>query len=404
MLLLSILAIIAVILIAGAIIAVIGNMIMGAFDNGKKDKKENDNSVNYQVQNVYNNTATAEDNKDYDFETINRAKAEREQAQKEEEDETFDLIPDEDEDEELSKIEQNLKNENNQKTETTVETLPQPAPKPVVQPIVEEDDDDFDDIDSLLDDISDEVVDKEPEKTSNQSSELDRYNINTYLNEVNDDEDAEVEEPEEEQEPAQVVEKIVVDNTKIDEQRKEIEDLKAQLEQANRELEEARNSKTEVSAIELTEQDCLERLAILEERLKNAKADLKVNMKEYRPLKKVYNNLEKYQAKLNRKEAIVANKKSSLYGVNNYVDIDKEQAEKLLNESELLEGLRLSVQHCEDVVAANKDRYPILEHTNKILTEEIEHIEQDIESTKQILQAIREKNGSNEGNAGDSEE
>ena len=37
----------------------------------------------------------------------------------------------------------------------------------------------------------------------------------------------------------------------------------------------------------------------------------------------------------------------------------------------MLEGLKLSVQHCEEVMRENADRYPILEQTNTILTNNI---------------------------------
>ena len=147
-----------------------------------------------------------------------------------------------------------------------------------------------------------------------------------------------------------------------------------------------------------TEEAYLERLAILEERLKSAKKDLKINAKELNPLEKVNRTLERDKIKLRRKYAIVAKKKVSLYGVNNYVDLDKEKAEKLAQELELLEGLKLSVSHCEEVMNANIDRYPILVHTNKILKENIANIESDIESLNKELKALREKNNSDENN------
>ena len=62
------------------------------------------------------------------------------------------------------------------------------------------------------------------------------------------------------------------------------------------------------------------------------------------------------------------------------IDIDKDKAEKLAQELELLEGLKLSVSHCEEVMNANVDRYPILVHTDKILRENIANIESDIAS------------------------
>ncbi|MBQ8522519.1 MAG: hypothetical protein IJ458_02505 [Clostridia bacterium] len=143
-----------------------------------------------------------------------------------------------------------------------------------------------------------------------------------------------------------------------------------------------------------TEEAYLERLAILDERLKSAKKDLKINNKELNPLEKVKRTLERDKLKLRRKYAIVAKKKVALYGVNNYVDIDKDKAEKLAQELELLEGLKLSVGHCEEVMNANVDRYPILVHTDKILRENIANIESDIENLNKELKALREKNGS----------
>ena len=143
-----------------------------------------------------------------------------------------------------------------------------------------------------------------------------------------------------------------------------------------------------------TEEAYLERLAVLDERLKSAKKDLKINNKELNPLEKVKRTLERDKLKLRRKYAIVAKKKVALYGVNNYVDIDKDKAEKLAQELELLEGLKLSVSHCEEVMNANVDRYPILVHTNKILKENIANIESDIEELNKELTALRAQNGS----------
>ncbi len=371
-LLLTILAVVAVILVTAAIIAVIGNMIIGAFDNGKKAEK--DRTEDYQVQNTVQNQPAVTN--DYDFETINLAKEEKEKAMKDKEVEDFSLEQAfEDDDEEISAIEESLKNNTTTKVEETIE---------------EDEEEDLDDLDSLLEDISNEVVEEEANKEEPvaEPSALDKYNIDTYLNEQEDEEE-EVEEA-----PIQLVE----------DRSQEIEELKAQLALANQKLEEARNSKVEVVTVNMTEEACLERLAILEERLKTTKADLKINMKEYRPLKKVMDNLERYQTKLRRKENSLANKKVALYGVNKYVDIDKEQAEKVLNESELVDGLRLSVQHCEEVIELNKDRYPILAHTNKILTDNIANLEQDIESTKQMLQTIRDKKDGNNGDNGEDEE
>ena len=205
-----------------------------------------------------------------------------------------------------------------------------------------------------------------------------------------------------EEEPKAVEEVEEKEDEKLTAANQEIEALKAQLEELNKKLEVAQTAQVQVVAINMTEEECLARIEVLEERLKNVKKDYKINLKEYKPLKKVMTDLEKYQTKLRRKETLVAKKKVALYGVNNYVDIDKEKAEKLANELELYQGLRLSVAHCEEVIAANKERFPILEHTNNILEDQIAHIEADLVSARETLQRIREQNGQGEqGNAGE---
>ena len=180
----------------------------------------------------------------------------------------------------------------------------------------------------------------------------------------------------------------------IEELKKQILNLSIQIQEIKGQPEEDDDDKPMVFHYS-TEEAYLERLAVLEERLKSAKKDLKINNKELNPLEKVKRTLERDKLKLRRKYAIVAKKKVALYGVNNYVDIDKDKAEKLAQELELLEGLKLSVNHCEEVMNANIDRYPILVHTNKILKENIANIESDIETLNKELKVLRENNGTN---------
>lgn len=383
----SIMAIVGIVLVAGALIALIGHMIIGAFDNDKRpasNKEVIDYNQYKQIENVRSK------NEEYDFEAINQAKVEREQAmiEKEEDDDIFKLVEDEDED--LETIEERLKQANEEKVEEVKE-----------EPKVEEDDDADLDLDNMLDEISKDIIEEQKEinkeeETPKMSEQLSSYNIDEIMAHA-DDEDEEDEQPEDE--PLEIKVEEVEKDTRLEEANDTIEALKAQLAELNNKLDQARNTKVEVVTINATEEECVARLEVLEERLKNVKKDYKTNMKEYRPLKKIMNDLEKYQAKLRRKENVVAKKKIALYGVNNYVDLDKEKAEKLAKEIELWEGLRLSVSHCEDVINANKDRYPILERTNKILEDQIASLEADIASTQATLQKIREQNGegSNEG-------
>ncbi|MDR0850128.1 MAG: hypothetical protein LBN07_01440 [Christensenellaceae bacterium] len=134
------------------------------------------------------------------------------------------------------------------------------------------------------------------------------------------------------------------------------------------------------------------RLEILRARLKQAERELKINKKEYIPLRRVSSTLENDSKKLRRKEAVVAKQKVILYGVNNYVDIDEEKAKKLAEDLDLLEGLRLSVQHCEEVMAKNKDRYPVLERTNKILVNLVAELKSDIALLEAQLERIAKTN------------
>ncbi len=166
----------------------------------------------------------------------------------------------------------------------------------------------------------------------------------------------------------------------------EIERLKAQISSDKNTIKEleiqvqnANNVEVKTVKVPMGKKEELEsRLEVLRQRLKDNEKELSANKKEYLPLRRVNQTLENDKKKLRRKEAIVAKQKVVLYGVNNYVDIDEEKAKKLSEEIDLLEGLRLSVQHCEEVMQKNKDRYPILERTNKFLVKSNFELKEDI--------------------------
>lgn len=442
----SIMAIVAIVVVGGGLIAFIAHMILGVFDNGKQSKPKAEREVlDYAQYKQLENSLHSTVEKDYDFEAINKAKAAKEKEMLEKENfSIYDL--EDDKDDELEEIENRLKTQLEEAEEKPVE---EPAQQPqenveikVEEPAeeVEEEIDNFD-LENMLNEISNDIIEEEKMQNESEeismSDELASYSIDDLLKQVEEtEEDEEVQEVEDyqeieemEDEEVETVETEVFEtkeesneeiellkaqlaelnkqleeartgNKQLEEMNKQLEEAKTEnmrLEEINKKLEEAKTEKVEVVRIDMTEEECVARLETLEERLKSVKKQYKTNSKEYRPLKKVMNDLEKYQTKLRRKETVVAKKKVSLYGVNNYVDIDKEKAEKLANELELLDGLRLSVSHCEEVINANKDRFPILEHTNQILEDQIAHIEADIESTKLTLQKIREQNGNGEG-------
>lgn len=154
----------------------------------------------------------------------------------------------------------------------------------------------------------------------------------------------------------------------------------------------------EVKVAQLPKEEIEERLEILRARLKDTEKELSANKKEFIPLRRVNKTLDSDKKKLRRREAIVAKQKVVLYGVNNYVDIDEEKAKKLSEELDLLEGLRLSVQHCEEVMQKNQDRYPILERANAFLTRNRNSLKQDIERLENQLKAYEtDDDDENEG-------
>lgn len=448
---LGIIAIIGIVIVVGGIIAFLGHVVIGAFDNEdrttKQPKQEVMDYTQYKQQNLL-----AEQNKqqDYDFESINEAKAQKEQelVQDSKEDDLFKLIDENDSN--LDEIENRLKKQNEESKEverpaTDVKTL-EDAPMAVEEN--KEDSDDDVDIQNLIDEINNEVVDEEKEKADEKTEDVNpvlaEYDINKIMSgteqdtddktaeesieeseqavaetepEVEDNKENEVTkettettettetaEPVEEtveetveEQPEEKVETVEESNKELEDANKRIAELTSKIDELNKQLSAQPVATTEVVTIDMTEDECLNRIAVLEERLKNAKKDYKTNMKEYRPLKKVMNDLDRYQTKLRRKETVFAKKNVALYGVNNYVDLDKEKQEELEQELELLNGLRASVTHCEEVIEANKDRFPILERTNKILEEQIAQLESDLELANATLQKIRERDGKGEG-------
>lgn len=192
--------------------------------------------------------------------------------------------------------------------------------------------------------------------------------------------------------------KRIMELDKLEAQERE-DALRKENEQLAEELEDAKQVQetvaVEVSSILLTEQEYNERLEMLKERLKDNDKQLRKIKKEYKPLERVVKTLERDKEKLRRKEAIVAKQKIVLYGVNNYIDIDEEKAQKLAEDLDLLDGLRLSVQHCEEVMESNKDRYPILEQTYNILLNNSEQINADIKQLEEDLAKLKanESNG-----------
>ncbi|MBP3431276.1 MAG: hypothetical protein J6K39_00215 [Clostridia bacterium] len=182
----------------------------------------------------------------------------------------------------------------------------------------------------------------------------------------------------------------------LEEEREALAAEKARYETMVRELEAAKQAlaaQQEIVAVPapvvtngvLSLEELKERLAATEEKLKATEKEFKQCKKEYMPLHKVWVAHEKDERKLRRKEALVAKQKVLLYGVNNYADIDEEKAKKLAEDLGLLDGLKLSVQHCEEVMKKNEERYPLLERMYKVLAARNEELKKDIAYYKEEI-------------------
>jgi len=127
------------------------------------------------------------------------------------------------------------------------------------------------------------------------------------------------------------------------------------------------------------------RLEVLEQELKEVQAELKQNKKDFGPLQKVYKTYEKDEAKLRRQEAIVAKQQININGVNRKSKISEEKKAKLDESAKQLKQLKESVYNCKQIIEQNKDRYPMLEKNNKLLTKQVKRLEEDIQSVKEAL-------------------
>ena len=94
--------------------------------------------------------------------------------------------------------------------------------------------------------------------------------------------------------------------------------------------------------------------------------------------------------------ALVAKQKVELYGVNNIADIDEEKAKKLSEDLDLLDGLKLSVQHCQEVMEKNEERYPLLEQIFNLLSSKNASLKADIATHEKMLARLNGSNGDSE--------
>ncbi len=137
----------------------------------------------------------------------------------------------------------------------------------------------------------------------------------------------------------------------------------------------------------------LKKLDSLNAELKEVEKDLRANKREFVPLQRIKKSYERDQEKLRRKEAIVAKQKVAIYGVKSSANIDPKRKEKLDEDVKQLNELKESVFHCDQVLKQNKDRYPVLEKANKLLTKTYDRLMADIENVKTAIAWYDENEG-----------
>lgn len=413
--LVNVLAIIAIIIAGGFIIFFLGDLLLSILDP-KTEEKRKSKTVKEERPEVLKEEQKVEETK---FVPVKEVVAEPVKEEKNEEVKTVDEDLAEKERLELGYVEEKDQNQeefdNFKELRAAEEEFKQNNLKAIEERQnsvkTEQTEDDIDLNDFFFDDEDFNFGVDEPKAEDNveeQPEEQLEGQVSLFNEEQNEEpQESESSQAEEEKEVSEEARAEIEELKKeLEEQKAEYEALKEQTEkEKNKWLEEktalenlfesvdAENKDDFVPMMTLKEYEA--RLEVLKERLKANEKDLKANKKEFLPLMRVKKNLDNDKKKLRRKEALVAKQKVVLYGVNNYVDIDEEKAKKLAEDLDLLDGLRLSVQHCEEVIAANKERYPILETTNRILTTVNKEIKADIADVENAIARLKaeEDNG-----------
>ncbi len=165
----------------------------------------------------------------------------------------------------------------------------------------------------------------------------------------------------------------------------ELERVNYEKEMLMREVEELRNSKDVNQKPYYSREYYVKKLESLEAEIKETEKDLRANKREFIPLQRIKKSYDRDQQKLRRKEAIVAKQKIALYGVKSSAKIDPKRKEKLEEDVKVLNELKESVFHCDQVLKQNKDRYPVLEKANKLLTKTYNRLISDMENVKTAI-------------------
>lgn len=133
-----------------------------------------------------------------------------------------------------------------------------------------------------------------------------------------------------------------------------------------------------------------QKLNELDEELREAEKELRINKSEYIPLTRIHKAYARDSEKLRKKEIQVAKQKVALYGVTS-TKVDPVKKAKLDENLSSLAELKDSVEHCEEVIKKNKDRYPVLEKNNKLILRQIDRINEDMKVCEKAISYYNKK-------------
>ena len=237
-----------------------------------------------------------------------------------------------------------------------------------------------------------EEVEEEPEEVEDSDEE-------TYEEEEAEEEVEEESEEETQDDSAEEIARLEAEKEELLKEKERYEAMCRALEEEKQQLLESVQEQNlpVVVTPKLSLDDLRQRLQDAEEKLKANEKDLKQCKKDFVPLNRIWKTHEKDKKKLERKEAKVAKQKVMLYGVNNYEDIDEEKARKLAEDLDLYDGLKLSVQHCEEVMEKNADRYPLLKKMYEVLKRQNTELKEEIATLREQISELEEEEGAGSG-------
>ena len=358
----TVVIVLGIIIAGGFLIYFIGDLFMSLASHGKKDdeliknktKRDKQKINEYLMENFPDDAERIKKDPDYSAALLSGGKVES-------------YNPEDEQEEAIA--EENI--------EEPVEEVEEPV---VEEPVVE------DTVEEQPAETTETIDNEEAERIAKRRQEiLDRISrLSQSMNEDEEDEENE-EENEEESEEVDLTEETTEESVENN-QEETVDTVDSNEEEISENSDESQDSTD--SVVGYTVEELQEIIANEKDELKANEKELRKCKKEFIPLRKVKRTLENDEKKLRRREALVAKQKVELYGVNNIADIDQEKAQKLSEDLDLLDGLKLSVEHCQEVMNKNQERYPLLEQIFNLLTSRNAELKASIANHEKMLEKL----------------